>query len=69
MAHSQSELRVITFAKNLCSYVMTITQASPKQHRFALARHMKNQCTGTCENRLSSFRALAGSLDKRILQF
>ena len=33
MAHSQSELQVITFATNLCSYVMTITQKSPKQFR------------------------------------
>ena len=24
MAHTQSELQVITFAKNLCSYVMTM---------------------------------------------
>lgn len=30
MAHTQSELQVITFAKDLCSYVMTITQKSPK---------------------------------------
>ena len=36
MARTQSELQVITFAKNLCSYVMTITQKSPKQFRFSL---------------------------------
>ena len=30
MAHSQSELQVITYAKNLYSYVMTITQKSLK---------------------------------------
>ena len=36
MARAQSELQVITFAKNLCSYVMTITQKSPKQFRFSL---------------------------------
>lgn len=30
MAHSTSELQVITFAKKLLSYVMTITQKSPK---------------------------------------
>lgn len=36
MAHSQSELQVITYAKNLLSYVMTTTQKSPKQFRFSL---------------------------------
>ena len=41
MAHSQSELQVITFAKNLCSYVMTITQKSPKQFRFSLVGRMQ----------------------------
>ncbi len=29
MAHSQSELQVLTFAKNLLNYVFTITQKSP----------------------------------------
>ena len=41
MAHSTSELQVITFAKNLCSYVMTITQKSPKQFRFSLIGRMQ----------------------------
>ena len=30
------ELNVITAAKNLASYVMTITQSCPKQFRFSL---------------------------------
>ena len=41
MEHSQSELQVITFVKNLCSYVMTITQKSPKQFRFSLIGRMQ----------------------------
>ena len=41
MVHTQSELQVITFAKNLCSYVMTITQKSPKQFRFSLIGRMQ----------------------------
>ena len=41
MAHSQSELQVITFAKNLLSYVMTITQKSPKMFRFSLIGRMQ----------------------------
>ena len=42
MSRSQSELQVITFAKNLCSYVMTITQKSPKQFRFSLVGRMQS---------------------------
>ena len=42
MAHSQSELQVITFAKNLGSYVMTITQKPPKQFRFSLIGRMQD---------------------------
>jgi hypothetical protein len=41
MASTQSELKVITFAKNLLSYVMTITQKSPKQFRFSLIGRMQ----------------------------
>ena len=41
MAHNTSELQVITYAKKLCSYVMTITQKSPKQFRFSLIGRMQ----------------------------
>ncbi len=41
MPSSHSELQVITFAKNLCSYVMTITQKSPKQFCFSLVGRMQ----------------------------
>lgn len=37
MAYRQSELTVITKAKELCSYVLTVTGKSPKRFRFALA--------------------------------
>jgi len=33
MARSNSELQGITYAKNFSSYVMTITQKSPKQDK------------------------------------
>lgn len=42
MAHSTSELQVITHAKNLLNYVMTITQKSPKQFRFSLVGRMQD---------------------------
>ena len=41
MASAQSELRVITFAKDLLSYVMTVTQKAPKQFRFSLISRMQ----------------------------
>lgn len=41
MAHNQSELQVITYAKKLSSYVMTITQKSPKQFRFSVVGKMQ----------------------------
>ena len=42
MEHNQSELTVITKAKDLCSYVMTITQKSPKQFRFTFTSRLQN---------------------------
>ena len=38
----QSELTVITKAKDLCSYVMTVTQKSPKQYRFTFVSRLQN---------------------------
>ena len=49
MAHTQSELQVITHAKNLCSYVMTITQKSPKQFRFSLVGRMQGYVLNVVE--------------------
>ena len=37
MERKQSELTVITKAKDLCTYIMTVTQRSPKQFRFTFA--------------------------------
>lgn len=41
MPRTQSELQVITHAKKLLSYVMTITQKSPKQFRFSVVGRMQ----------------------------
>lgn len=46
----QSELKVITAAKNLASYVMTITQKSPKQFRFSLVAKMQTYVLDVVEN-------------------
>ncbi len=37
-----SELIVITKARELCSYVMTVTQKSPKHFRFTFVTRMQN---------------------------
>ena len=42
MARNQSELQVITFAKNLLSYVFTVTKNSPKQFRFTFVGRLQN---------------------------
>ena len=42
MERKNSELSVITQAKNLCSYVMTVTQKSPKQFRFTFTTRLQN---------------------------
>lgn len=38
----KSELYVITKAKELCTYILTITEKSPKKYRFTLVSRMQN---------------------------
>jgi len=42
MAAKYSELTVITRAKELCEYIMTVTQKSPKQFRFTFVSRLQN---------------------------
>ncbi len=46
----QSELTVITKAKDLCSYIMTVTQKSPKQFRFTFVSRLQNLILSVIEN-------------------
>ena len=50
MEHKQSELTVITKAKDLCSYIMTVTQRSPKQFRFTFVSRLQNLSLSVIEN-------------------
>lgn len=50
MERKQSELTVITKAKDLCSYVMTVTQKSPKQFRFTFVNRLQNLSLSVIEN-------------------
>jgi len=38
----QSEMGVVTKAKDLCKYIMVVTQKSPKQYRFTFTTRMQN---------------------------
>ena len=42
MAGKENELVVITKAKNLCSYIMTVTEKSPKKFRFTFVSRLQN---------------------------
>ena len=46
----KSELRVVTVAKNLCSYVLTSTNKSPKCFRFTLVSRLQNLALDIIEN-------------------
>ena len=37
MTDKKSDLLVVINAKELCSYIMTVTQKSPKQFRFTFS--------------------------------
>ena len=46
----KSELTVIMKAKDLCSYVVTVTQKSPKQFRFTFVSRLQNLAMEVIEN-------------------
>ena len=46
----KSDLIVVTKAKELCSYIMTITQKSPKQFRFTFVTRLQNLALDVIEN-------------------
>lgn len=50
IAKKESELMVVTKAKDLCSYVMKITERSPKRFRFTFVSRLQNLSLDTIEN-------------------
>lgn len=50
MSKTQSELTVITKAKDLCGYIMMITQKSPKHFRYTFVSRMQNLALDIIEN-------------------
>jgi len=50
MPSYQSELTVIVRAKELASYILTVTDKSPKRFRFTLASKLQNYTLNIIEN-------------------
>ena len=50
MPNRESELTVIVKAKELASYVLTVTEKSPKRFRFTLVSKLQNYALGIIEN-------------------
>ena len=50
MYNKQSELSVITKTKDLCSYVLTVTQKSPKNFRYTFVSRLQNLSLDVLEN-------------------
>lgn len=71
MERKASELTVITKAKDLCSYIMVITQKSPKHYRYTFVSRLQNLALSVIENlyRANDTFAKKGdfaSIDKRL---
>lgn len=50
MTKKQSELLVITRSKDLCSYIMTVTQKSPRHFRYTFVNRLQNLSLEIIEN-------------------
>ena len=59
----KSDLMVITKAKDLCSYVMTVTQKSPKQFRFSLVARLQGYAPDMIANLYRAKRVFLFGLD------
>ncbi|GHU56311.1 hypothetical protein AGMMS49975_19380 [Clostridia bacterium] len=50
MIEKSGDLLVVTKAKELCAYIMTVTQKSPKQFRFTFVSRLQNLSLDVIEN-------------------
>lgn len=50
MNKKQSELTVVTRTKDLCSYIMTVTQKCPKNFRYTYVSRLQNLAMNVIEN-------------------
>lgn len=70
MAAYQSELTVVTKAKDLCSYIMTVTDKSPKRFRFTLVAKLQGYALNTIESlyRANEIFVRQGDMEKAVLR-
>jgi hypothetical protein len=62
---ANSELGVITKSKDLCSYIMTVTDKSPKRFRFTLVSRMQNYALDIIENLIMANETFVSTGDIR----
>lgn len=64
MRREESELTVITRAKELCQYILTITDKSPKKYRFTLVSRLQNYSLTVIEQLYKANHVFLGSSDR-----
>ncbi len=62
---AKNELSVITKAKDLCSYIMTVTDKSPKRFRFTLVSRLQNYALDVIENLIMANETFVSAGDVR----
>jgi len=63
-----SELKVITSAKKLMSYVLVVTNTADKKYRFTFVQKMHNCCIEIVENLYLANQSLVGSDNRKEYQ-
>ena len=64
---NEGELSVITNAKNLCSYVLHITDKSPKKFRFTLTIRLQNYSLSIVENLMLANEVYMGGRNRELI--
>ncbi|MCM1244857.1 MAG: four helix bundle protein [Roseburia sp.] len=61
---AEDELTVITRAKELCEYILTITDKSPKKFRFTLVSRLQNYSLSVIEHLYRANNVFVANSDK-----
>ena len=69
MEHKQTELTAITKAKDWCSYMMTVTQKSPKQFRFTFTSILQNLSFNVIESLYRANDTLVTKLNSNVFLY
>lgn len=64
MRSLESELTVITRAKELCQYILMITDKSPKKYRFTLVSRLQNYSLSVIESLYKANNVFFGGVKK-----